>query len=187
MLHFDTLAQMVPDNLGLIVVSQPRPADLPTPLATALVAGLKGPQVQTAELLASLQQQLGVSGSITLAAVHQPSTTDYLAGAPPPPQPPAPVAVVAPTPAPSSSPPPVMPSDEQMADIDRRRVQTALAHLGYYDGKVDGIFGSETRAAIRRYQHELGGEMTGRLTAAQASRLVAAPMIISESGSRGWA
>ena len=30
----------------------------------------------------------------------------------------------------------------------------------------------DTRAAIRRYQHELGAAMTGRLTAAQATKLV---------------
>jgi peptidoglycan hydrolase-like protein with peptidoglycan-binding domain len=60
-----------------------------------------------------------------------------------------------------------------MADSDRRRVQASLAKLGYYDGRVDGVFGPETRAAIRRYQHELGADMTGRLTAAQATRLAA--------------
>ena len=36
--------------------------------------------------------------------------------------------------------------------------QTALARLGYYDGKIDGIFGPDSRAAIRRYQHELGAD-----------------------------
>jgi peptidoglycan hydrolase-like protein with peptidoglycan-binding domain len=59
-----------------------------------------------------------------------------------------------------------------MTDADRRRVQTTLARLGYYDGQVDGIFGPDTRAAIRRFQHEIHGEMTGRLTAEQATRLV---------------
>jgi peptidoglycan hydrolase-like protein with peptidoglycan-binding domain len=64
-------------------------------------------------------------------------------------------------------------SDEaQMTEVDRRQVQEALLRFGYYDGKVDGVFGAETRAAMRRYQHELGADMTGRLTAAQASRLV---------------
>jgi peptidoglycan hydrolase-like protein with peptidoglycan-binding domain len=60
-----------------------------------------------------------------------------------------------------------------MSLADRRRVQAALAVLGYYDGRVDGQFGQETRAAIRRFQHEIGAEMTGRLTSEQASRLVA--------------
>jgi len=166
-LYFDRLTPTTPDNLSLIVVSQSKPPDVPTPLAAALAGGLKGPQVQTAALLASLQQQLAGSRSTTLAAVHPPTTTGYLAGAPSPPPADAPTAA---TPAPS--PPVAVPPEEEMNDVDRRRVQTALAHLGYYDGEVDGVFGPETRAAIRRYQHELSTEMTGHLTAAQASRLV---------------
>ncbi len=59
-----------------------------------------------------------------------------------------------------------------MTDADRREVQSALVRLGYYDSPVDSLFGPETRAAIRRYQHEIGAEMTGRLTAEEATRLV---------------
>ena len=58
-----------------------------------------------------------------------------------------------------------------MTEVDRKSVQTALERLGYYPGPIDGKFGPDTRAAIRRYQHELGTEMTGRLSAAQATRL----------------
>ena len=58
-----------------------------------------------------------------------------------------------------------------MTEVDRRRVQAALSRLGYYDGKVDGIFGPDTRAAIRRWQHELHAPMTGTLSAAEANRL----------------
>ena len=65
-----------------------------------------------------------------------------------------------------------VPGDEQMSDGDRRLVQQLLGKLGYYDGQVDGTFGPETRAAIRRYQHEVGAPMTGRLTAQQAAKLV---------------
>ena len=54
-----------------------------------------------------------------------------------------------------------------------RRVQLALQKLGYYAGKVDGVIGSDTLAASRRFQHELGAEMTGRLTKDQAERLLA--------------
>lgn len=68
---------------------------------------------------------------------------------------------------------PAMPEENQMTEADRRRVQAALAQLGYYDGRVDGRFGPETRAAIRRFQHEIGADMTGRLTPEQAGRLVA--------------
>lgn len=60
-----------------------------------------------------------------------------------------------------------------MTEADRRRVQAALAVLGYYDGRIDGQFGAETRAAIRRFQHEIGANMTGHLTPEQAGRLVA--------------
>jgi peptidoglycan hydrolase-like protein with peptidoglycan-binding domain len=58
-----------------------------------------------------------------------------------------------------------------MTDAQRHLVQRALAHLGYYDGTVDGIFGPDTRAAIRRWQHEEHQPMTGHLTAQEASKL----------------
>jgi peptidoglycan hydrolase-like protein with peptidoglycan-binding domain len=60
-------------------------------------------------------------------------------------------------------------------DLDRRRVQLALQRLGYYAGQVDGVFGPESLAAIRRFQHELGAEMTGRLTTDQAAHLLGSP------------
>lgn len=173
-LHFDTLTQTdLPDSLGLLVASQAKPPESPTPLATALAFDLKGPQVQTASLLTQLQQQLGNSKGVTLSVVRRPPTPGYLAG-PPRPMPAAalPTAPQAVAPAIPATPPATLPADEQMTDADRRHAQTALARLGYYDGKVDGIFGPDSRAAIRRYQHELGAEMTGRLTAAQASQLV---------------
>jgi len=66
-----------------------------------------------------------------------------------------------------------MPADDQMNDVQRRSLQIALARLGYYDGRIDGVFGPDTRAAIRRWQFELHDPMTGQLTAAEASRLVA--------------
>ena len=59
-----------------------------------------------------------------------------------------------------------------MTDADRRDVQIALARLGYYDGRINGLFGPDTRAAIRRWQHEIGAEITGTLSGAQATRLV---------------
>jgi peptidoglycan hydrolase-like protein with peptidoglycan-binding domain len=61
-----------------------------------------------------------------------------------------------------------------MTAAERRRVQIDLAQLGYYDGRIDGVFGANTRAAIRRYQHELRADMTGTLTPDQAARLFAA-------------
>jgi hypothetical protein len=163
-LHFDALTQSsLPNRLGVIVAIQPKPPESPTPLAAALVADLQGSEVQTGALLADLQQQLAANKALALAWVHPPAESGYLVGAPR--QVPAVVPAAPATPA-------TFPADEQMTDADRKRVQTALARLGYYDGKVDGIFGPDSRAAIRRYQHELGVEMTGRLTATQSSRLV---------------
>jgi hypothetical protein len=171
-LHLDALAQAsLPDGLGLIATSQAKPPDAPTPLAASLVANLKGPEVQVAALLNGVQQQVGANRSVTLAAFRPPVAPGYLAGAPPPPPPaPSPSAT---TPAPAvAGPAAALPADEQLTDSDRRRVQIALVRLGYYDGRIDGVFGPDSRAAIRRYQHELGADMTGRLTAAQATRLV---------------
>ena len=65
-----------------------------------------------------------------------------------------------------------MADEDQMSDQDRRRVQALLATMGYYSGRIDGTFGPETRAAIRRYQFEIKAELTGRLNAEQATRLV---------------
>ena len=55
---------------------------------------------------------------------------------------------------------------------DYRRIQLALQRLGYYAGKVDGVVGSDTMAAIRRFQHELRAEMSGQLTKEQSERLL---------------
>jgi N-acetylmuramoyl-L-alanine amidase len=65
-----------------------------------------------------------------------------------------------------------MVDEDRMSESDRRQVQTVLANVGYYSGRIDGTFGPETRAAIRRYQFEIKAELTGRLTAEQATRLV---------------
>jgi hypothetical protein len=169
-LGLDSLAQAaLPDQLGLIAVNQNSPPEAPTPLAALLVTSLRESVVQVGSMLSAIQQQLGTNRSVTVAALHQPARPGYLVGAAPP-MPAAPAAAAAtPAVAPTAS----LPADEEMADSDRRRVQASLAKLGYYDGRVDGVFGPETRAAIRRYQHELGADMTGRLTAAQATRLAA--------------
>ena len=59
-----------------------------------------------------------------------------------------------------------------MSKVDRMRVQDALDRRGYYKGPADGVFGPLTRAAIRRFQRDIGTATTGQLTAEEASRLI---------------
>ncbi|MBV9777628.1 MAG: peptidoglycan-binding protein, partial [Acetobacteraceae bacterium] len=165
-----------------------------TPLAQALSAALAKPSVDLDALMVELKQTQG--GAFETGggggAGPAPLVPPVVAATPPPAAPP-PAPAVAPPPAPAAAPPPAvtpppppvpaaapppapgsaMPEEEGYDAQDRRRVQSALRDLGYYDGAIDGVIGPETRAAIRRYQHELGAPMSGRLTAAEATRLVA--------------
>jgi hypothetical protein len=182
----------LPNATGLIAVTQTAPSDGPTPLANALVAALAGPQVRNDAVLEAARSQLA-GGKASVVALHTPANPGFLAGAPPPPAPPPPAPPTPEPPKPPPAPPvaqtvtppvvepappqpPVftitMPDEAVMTDSDKRKIQGALARIGYYDAAVDGIIGPETRAAIRRYQHELGMEVTGHLTAAQATKLI---------------
>ncbi len=180
----------VSDGVGFIAVTQAAPAGGVSPLAAALAASLKTPFVRSDTLIEGLRGQ--VAGVV---AAHLPVKPDYLADSPPPPAEAAPPPTAVEAPAPPPAPPPAsqaeatppaevqsaippgsqLPDDEEMTDADRRVVQAALGRLGYYSRQADGIFGADTRAAIRRYQHEIGAEMTGRLTGNQATRLAATP------------
>lgn len=160
----------------------------PTPLAAALAEALAAPGVETGALLDELRRKLGADSGTTLAVLPA-ANRIWLVGGPPapparaepsPPPAPAPAPMPAPaappaaaTPAPRAAPAVMLPDEDRMTDADRRQVQGALRSLGYYDGAVDGIFGPDTRAAIRRWQHEIGADMTGRITADQATRLLA--------------
>ena len=172
----------------------------PTPLAGAIVAGLLPPEVETRTLLGEIRAALqGVPGLTTV--VHDPTSPAWLTGGPVPVAPvpvaapaiaaapaPARLPTLPPAPTPPPEPPPVAPLVQAVPPVvaprvpagpfapneaDRRRLQLALQRLGYYAGKVDGTYGPDSLAAIRRFQHELGADMTGRLTAEQAARLLA--------------
>ena len=57
-------------------------------------------------------------------------------------------------------------------------VQTKLKQLGYYNGVVDGQMGSQTAAAIRRFQIAQRLKVTGELNSQTLRRLgVAVPEI----------
>jgi hypothetical protein len=176
----------------------------PTLTAAALAAALTGPDLEVGELLAGLRRTLEPAAGLQIS-VQLPTEPAWLLGGPPAPSPaaaqaPAPLvpapasnqtppppepAAAPPAPAGASAPiaaaPPATPAPAAsggpavLNDLDRRRVQLALQRLGYYAGQVDGVFGPESLAAIRRFQHELGAEMTGRLTTDQAARLLGSP------------
>ncbi len=55
---------------------------------------------------------------------------------------------------------------------EKADIQRVLATLGHYDGAIDALFGGGTRAAIRRFQADLGALETGWLTADQMQSLL---------------
>ena len=50
-----------------------------------------------------------------------------------------------------------------------RKVQQALKSQGYYNGPIDGIWGSESRSAIRSYQKAKGLPVAGLSVATMES------------------
>lgn len=179
--------QIKPGSFAVIGANNDAVAQGPTTAAQALRAQLAGNEVSLERFVGGMRGELAKSGAgaaFFVAATGRPS---FLVGGKPPPAPaaaPPPPAAAAPpmpaptpppaTPAPPPPPPPqqVMVDEDRMSDQDRRQVQVMLATLGYYSGRIDATFGPETRAAIRRYQFEIKAEMTGRLTAEQATKLV---------------
>jgi hypothetical protein len=159
-----------PDPSGSSIVAATSGADTtsPTPLADALSTALAAHDPDAGAIAAALAQHLAGRPGLTIATRAGSAPAPLVpvrlapAAAPPPPAPPPP-----PPPA-----PPAIPDEAATSSAQRQAIQTALQKLGYYDGAVDGIYGADTRAAIRRYQHELGHAMTGRLTQDEANALV---------------
>lgn len=57
-----------------------------------------------------------------------------------------------------------------------RGLQQALADRGFYDGAVDGIAGSRTRAAIKAFQSKQSMDATGEASIALLMKVVETPM-----------
>lgn len=55
--------------------------------------------------------------------------------------------------------------------LQTRIVQSRLFDLGFYNGKIDGIFDEETISALTSYQKEKGLEETGKLDAVTTASL----------------
>jgi peptidoglycan hydrolase-like protein with peptidoglycan-binding domain len=56
-----------------------------------------------------------------------------------------------------------------------RKVQETLRGQGYYEGKIDGVFGLRTRASIRAYQKAENLPITGQVDARTAAGLGVRP------------
>ncbi|GMA52508.1 spore cortex-lytic enzyme [Alicyclobacillus contaminans] len=61
-------------------------------------------------------------------------------------------------------------------DVDE--LQNRLGFIGYYHGKVDGVFGWKTYWAVRNFQYQFGMKVTGLVDLKTKHKLVAA--------SKGW-
>ena len=107
-----------------------------------------------------------ISVAVPSPAIAAASTVAPVPRASAPPQPAANASPLAPPPARIVVQPPTLSSE------DRRLIQTILTQMGYYAGQIDGKFGPETQAAIRRYQLEINVDATGRLTTEQVIKLL---------------
>ena len=60
----------------------------------------------------------------------------------------------------------------RLTRAERRQIQHGLNELGFDAGLVDGLFGNQSRRAIRRWQQTKGNESTGYLNQSEADALV---------------
>ena len=172
--------QIRPSSFAVIGASNDGASEGPTAASLALRDQAAEGETNPDRFAAGIHRRLAKAPAVTahfIPAIAPPSPAPAVSSAPavvavpappptpPPPQPAVPAAPAAPAHA-------TMADEDQMSEQDRRRVQVLLATMGYYSGRIDGTFGPETRAAIRRYQFEIKAELTGRLNAEQATRLV---------------
>ena len=184
----------LPARMSLLAVTEPGSGS-PTPLSTVMMPRFKGSPLPVGPLIDGIGQDLAGLRTASVVVRRVPAAAGFLVGGPPVVPPvvvPTPVVVAPPVlfpPVVTVPPPPVvvappvvvpppaqtlvnLPDESVMTEAERRMVQTALAKLGYYPGPIDGVFGPETRAAIRRLQHEVQAPMSGHMTAEQARRLM---------------
>ncbi|MGN1208416.1 MAG: cell wall hydrolase, partial [Christensenellales bacterium] len=55
--------------------------------------------------------------------------------------------------------------------LQTRIVQSKLSELGFYDGKIDGVFDDETILALKNFQEKNGLEVTGKIDAVTTASL----------------
>ena len=143
------------------------PASTAAAISAPAVAPSTAPSASTAEASLAPQASPPTAPPVAPSTALSASTAEVPSAPPasPPSAPPASMAA-------ATSAPPSLPAEADMSEANRRQIQEALNRLDYYKGTVDGIFGTLTRAAIRRFQHGIGADTTGHLTAEEANRLV---------------
>ena len=113
------------------------------------IAGLAGMAVLLAALLFMVVKLIPVAQEVR----REMSLT-------PTPLPPVPASVMAVTPDPSlPTAAPVMRTGSKGQEV--KDLQTRLSALGYYNGKIDGEFGPETKEAVTAFQKANGLEADG--------------------------
>jgi hypothetical protein len=176
---FDAVTAAIAPTVGLGVAVQAAGHSgdhAATPLATAAAASLSVPHPEAGAVLAAIHDRFGsTAGKVTITAPTSTAPLDPVA-------PPPPSAITPPPPILASSSPPapppaasaaLLPPVDPATETGRRMIQSDLRRLGYYAGPVDGIFGPDSQAAMRRLQHELGVPLTGNLTPGQITQLQA--------------
>ena len=153
----------------------------PGPRASPLLA------TATAEASTAMPSQPAPApaASIALQPTAALATTDTATSVAVPPPAIAAASTVAPVPPSSAAPQPAAHASSEarpparivvqqpaLEREDKRLIQAVLAHMGYYAGQIDGKFGPETQAAVRRYQLEINVDATGRLTTEQVIKLL---------------
>ena len=67
-----------------------------------------------------------------------------------------------------------------------RNMQVRLANLGYYFGAIDGIFGSQTQAAVRQFQNRNNLAITGIANSATQSAIFSTMALPNDGASTGY-
>lgn len=155
-----------PPPAVMLAISQPVPGGP----GNVLAERLRSPVVNLRALLESAQADWGGQPGMMVALTAMLSEDLYLRGEPPPRQPTSPPAPATASTEPGSA--ETSDIESQMSRAERQRVQARLRALGYYQGSVDGVFGTLTRDAIRQYQSANELPQTGRLGITEATQLL---------------
>ena len=163
-------------HAGLVAALLPTTSAIgPSPLASAFSDLLHAGAVDLSKSLPDLPTTLSTARGQILE-MRAPEAPSWLTGRPAA-TPRAAAAEPAPAPAQAvetkSEPPRSIGGDPPALNpAERRRIQLALQRLGYFHGRISGVFAADTLAAIRRFQVESNQAVTGKLTGEQVSQLL---------------